>query len=280
MKKAFGRLEKVLDEIEYLFYYILENIRINKFNNKMQILRTKFKNEIISEFLVPLKPSKKVIILCGGMPSYPGKKDDLMKFLSKKGYWVFLPRYRGSWESSGSFLKISPYQDVVDIINELPRGFSDLWSGKKYKIKNPQIYLIGSSFGGPAVILASKDKRVKKAVAFSPVIDWRKESKIESVNSLGKFTKIAFGNGYRFTIKNWNKLKSGRFYNPINEIEDVDAKKLFIIHAKDDKVVYSKPSENFAKLTKCKFLLLKTGGHLSYSNLMLSKFWRKIKRFF
>lgn len=245
----------------------------------MQISRTRFKKEIISEFLAPIKSSKKVIILCGGMPSYPGKKNELMEFLSKNGYWVFLPRYRGSWESDGSFLRISPHQDVFDIIDELPRGFHDLWSNKKYKIKNPQIYLIGSSFGGPAVILASKDKRVKKAVAFSPVINWGVESKIEPIDWLGEFTKIAFGNGYRFTIKNWNKLKSGKFYNPINEIEDVDAKKLFIIHAKDDKVVYSNPSEDFAKQTDCKFLLLKNGGHLSLSNLMLPEFWRKIKLF-
>lgn len=245
----------------------------------MQISRTKFKKEIISEFLVPIKPSKKVIILCGGMPSYPGKRNDLMEFLVQKGYWVFVPRYRGSWESGGSFLKISPHQDVIDIINELPRGFKDLWSNKKYKIKNPQIYLIGSSFGGPAAILASKNKRVKKAVAFSPVIDWRMESKIEPIDWMEKFTKIAFGNGYRFVNKNWNKLKSGKFYNPISETKSLDGRKLFIIHAKDDEVVYSKSSEDFAKLTGCRFILLKTGGHLSLSNLILPKFWRKIKLF-
>lgn len=244
----------------------------------MQILRTKFKKEIISEFSTPIKPSKKVIILCGGMPSYTGRQNDLMEFLAKKGYWVFLPRYRGSWESGGSFLKISPHQDVIDIIDELPRGFHDLFSGKKYEIKNPEIYLIGSSFGGPAVILASKDKRVKKVVALSPVINWR-EKLNPSLDFMAKFMDIAFGNGYRFTIKNWNKLKSGKFYNPINEIKSLDAKKLFIIHAKDDEVVYSKPSEDFAKLTGCKFILLKTGGHLSLSNLMLPKFWNKIKKF-
>ncbi len=245
----------------------------------MFILRTKFKNEIISEFLVPIKPSKKVIILCGGMPSYPGRRNELMEFLAKKGYWVFLPRYRGSWESGGSFLKISPHHDIVDIIDELPRGFRDLWSNKRYKIKNSEIYLIGSSFGGPAVILASKDKRIKKVVAFSPVIDWRKESKIETVDSLSKFTKIAFGNGYRFIDKNWNKLKSGKFYNPMNEVKSIDGKKIFIIHAKDDDVVYSKPSEKFAKLTGCKFILLKRDGHLSISNLILPKFWKEIKKF-
>ena len=89
----------------------------------MNILRAKFKKEIISEFLPSLRPSKKVIIFCGGMPSYPGKKNDLMEFIAKKGFWIFLPRYRGSWESAGSFLKISPHYDIIDIIDQLPKGF-------------------------------------------------------------------------------------------------------------------------------------------------------------
>lgn len=246
----------------------------------MHILRTKFKKEIISEFLPPIKSSKKVIILCGGIPSYPGKQNNLMEFLGRKGYWVFVPRYRGSWESGGSFLKISPHQDIIDIIDELPGGFKDLWSGKKYKIKNPQIYLFGVSFGGPAAILASKDERVKKTVVFSPVIDWGNKNGLNpTIDFMGKFMKVAFGNGYRFTIKNWNKLKSEKFYNPINEIDLLDAKKLFVIHAEDDKVVYSKLSEDFAKQTGCKFILLKTGGHLSLSILMLPKFWEKIYSF-
>ncbi len=246
----------------------------------MEIFRTRFKKEIISEFLPSVKPSKKVVIFCGGMPSYQGKKNELMEFLAKRGYWVFVPRYRGSWESDGSFLKISPHQDIIDILDELPKGFKDLWSGKKYKIKNPQIYLFGVSFGGPAAILASKDKRVKRVVSFSPVIDWQVESKTESMDFMGKFIKEAFGNGYRFAMKNWNKLKSGKFYNPISEINSLDGKKIFIIHAKDDKIVYSKPSEDFAKLTGCKFILLKTGGHLASSSLMVPKFWKKIKSFY
>ncbi len=180
------------------------------------ILRTRIKRDIVCEFLPPAKPSRKVIILCSGAPSYPGKRD-LLKFLSTKGYWVFLPRYRGSWESGGLFLKISPHRDVLDVINQLPRGFKDLWSGKTYKIARPEIYLIGSSFGGAAVILSSRDRRVRRAVAFSPVTDWRAETKAEPIEKLFQFTRAAFGNGYRGTQRDWNKLKTGTFYNPAHE---------------------------------------------------------------
>ena len=242
------------------------------------ILRTRIKRDIVCEFLPPAKPSRKVIILCSGAPSYPGKRD-LLKFLSTKGYWVFLPRYRGSWESGGLFLKISPHRDVLDVINQLPRGFKDLWSGKTYKIARPEIYLLGSSFGGAAVILASRDRRVRRAVAFSPVTDWRVETKAEPMEKHIRFTRAAFGNGYRGTQRDWNKLKNGAFYNPAHEAATIDGAKLLIFHAKDDKIVYARTSAAFARATGARLVLVPQGGHLSVSNAMAPKFWKKIKLF-
>jgi alpha-beta hydrolase superfamily lysophospholipase len=253
------------------------------------ILRTRIKRNIICEFLPPMERSgnargrerggrNKVIVLCGGMPGYPGKSD-LSKFLSGKGYWVFIPRYRGSWESDGSFLKISPHRDVLDVITALPKGFKDLWSGKIYKINRPEVYLIGSSFGGPAVILASRDPRVRKAVALSPVTDWRVETKTEPIEKLGIFTRAAFGNGYRGTKKNWDKLKTGKFYNPAHEAASIDGSKLLIIHAKDDKVVYARTSIEFAQKTRAQLVLLKEGGHLSLSRIEKPKLWKEIERY-
>ncbi|MEK7212119.1 MAG: hypothetical protein AAB686_00385, partial [Patescibacteria group bacterium] len=91
----------------------------------MHTYRTRFKKEIVAEFLPPLgrKPKKnRVIILCGGHPGTPSKPQ-IVEFWAKKGYWVFNPRYRGSWESSGTFLKYSPEKDILDVIGELPKGF-------------------------------------------------------------------------------------------------------------------------------------------------------------
>ncbi|MBI5786979.1 MAG: prolyl oligopeptidase family serine peptidase [Candidatus Niyogibacteria bacterium] len=238
----------------------------------------RIRKDIVCEFLPPVRRSRKVIILCGGMPSYPSKRD-LLFFLSKKGYWVFSLRYRGSWESGGSFLKKSPHQDVLDVIRQLSSGFKDLWSGKVYKIRKPEVYVIGVSFGGPAAILASKSPKIKKSVVFSPVVDWDIRAKRNSVDWMRKFVKSAFGSAYRFKDKDWEKLKSGKFYSPAFEIKNLDAQKIFIIHAKDDRVVYSRPVEKFARELGCKFLLLKKGGHLSSSNLMEPEFWRKISAF-
>ena len=242
------------------------------------ILRTRIKKDIVCEFLPPAMSSRKVIILCGGMPGYPGKSA-LPEFLSGKGFWVFVPRYRGSWENAGSFLKISPHRDVLDVIDQLPRGFKDLWSGKTHKISQPEIYLLGASFGGAAIILASRDSRVRRAVAFSPVTDWRAETKMEPISKLRSFTDVAFGNGYRGTRHDWDKLKAGAFYNPAHEAASINGAKLLIFHAKDDKIVYARISAAFALATGARLTLLPRGGHLSISNTMTPEFWKPIQKF-
>src|SRR3989344_1401819 len=109
----------------------------------MQTLRTFFKKEIFADVFIPAKQSTKVVIMCDGAPSVPSKKT-LAEFFSKKGYWVIHIRYRGTWESKGVFLKKSLDQDLIDVIDELPKGFQDLWSKEKYKIQASNITLLGS----------------------------------------------------------------------------------------------------------------------------------------
>ena len=243
------------------------------------MFRTRFKKGIDAEFLPPVRPSSRVIIFCSGLPGWPGKKD-LAEFYAKKGYWVFIPRYRGSWESEGKFLARSPHLDVLDVIDGLPRGFTESWSGKRYKVMPTKIYLIGGSFGGPAVILASIDKRVDKVVALCPVIDWTVESKAEPIKKLARFTRDGFGAAYRPAPDAWKKLASGKFYNPITQVKKIDGRKLYLIHARNDQVVSFRPTKKFAQITGAKLTLLQSGGHLSRSILIQPTFYKRIKKFF
>ena len=77
------------------------------------MFRTRFKEQIVAEFLLPSQPRKtqRLIILCDGMPSIP-RKQPLSEFLAAKGFWVIYPRYRGAWESGGHFLEKSPHEDM------------------------------------------------------------------------------------------------------------------------------------------------------------------------
>jgi len=260
------------------FFYFRRSCKISP----MHPLRTRFKKEIVAEFLPPTKRAdwrkNRVVILCDGMPTVPHKRM-LLDFFSKKGYWVFHPRYRGTWESRGRFLKNSPERDILDVIAELPKGFKNLWDRKRYKVRPKSIYLIASSFGGPAAILASRDSRVTKVVANSPIVDWRAPSKTEPIDFVAKFTRNAFGEAYRFSLEDWKKLKSGRFYNPATHARRIDGRKIFILHAKDDDSVLFGPVKRFSKEVGAEFLPLERGGHGILYRITKPRIWRKIRKF-
>ncbi len=258
------------------------------------MLRTRFKKDIVCEFIPSSKPSHKVIILAHGIPGVP-KANETMEFWSRKGFWVFFPRYRGTWESGGEFLKHSPEKDILDVIDGIGKGFLDLWSGAVFHIPNSIFYIFGGSFGGPAAILCSRDPRVTKAVAFAPVIDWKAPSD-EPMDQLGAFIPKGFGNSYRFSKKNWNRLSRNEFYSPVSLLSsppfprgsaessrrggrNFDGKKLLIFHAKDDTCVPFSYTKKFAQKTGSKLITLRTGGHFGFNKSIEPKVYKEIKKF-
>src|SRR5215470_9576940 len=168
------------------------------------MFRTRFKEEIVCEFLPPARSGKKqkIIVLCDGMPSIP-RKQSLAEFLAKKGYWVFYPRYRGAWESAGNFLAKSPHLDILDIISELPKGWREAAFGQKFSVAPDDIFVIGGSFGGATALLCSLDPRVKRVIANCPVVDWSilpRSEKAETSNpNYAAYIREAFGQGYRLS---------------------------------------------------------------------------------
>ena len=248
------------------------------------MFRTRFKREIVAEFLPPARSIKRqqAIILCDGMPSMP-RKQPLVEYLSRKGYWVFYPRWRGAWESGGQFLARSPHQDILDIVSELPKGFRELAFGRKFRCSPETIFVIGGSFGGAAAILSSLDPRITKVIANCPVVDWsilRKEQKKETSNpSYAAYIRAAFGNGYRLSARNWNKLRGGIFYNPEYHLKDLTPCKVLMFHAKDDPYIPWKLVDSFARRASIKLNLLPRGGHLRTESVV-QKYWPQIKRFF
>ena len=250
----------------------------------ISMLRTKFKKEIVAEFLPPVRAGKKqkVIILCDGMPSIPSKQA-LAAFLAGKGYWVFYPRYRGAWESSGEFLAKSPHVDILDVIDELPKGVREVTFGRRFELSPDEIFVIGGSFGGAAAILASLDERVKKVIANCPVVDWSilaKSERAETSNpNYAAYIREAFGNAYRLSDRNWNKLRGGKFYNPSHHVEEITASKVMMFHAKDDPYVPYQSVERFAKRTGVALKSFRRGGHLS-TERTVQKHWGVISKFF
>ncbi|MGA7925645.1 MAG: prolyl oligopeptidase family serine peptidase [Candidatus Sulfotelmatobacter sp.] len=155
-----------------------------------------------------------------------------------QGFWVIYPRYRAAWESGGEFLERSPHEDILDIIDGLPRGMEEIAFGRRFRLSPDKIFVIGGSFGGAAAILASPDPRVSGVIENCPVVDWtildRSEKVETSKENYAEYIRKAFGNGYRLSDANWEKLRSGTFYNPWHHRAEITASKVMIFHAKDD----------------------------------------------
>lgn len=247
------------------------------------MFRTRFNNEILAEFLPPLRPGKKqkLIILCDGMPSIP-RKQSLSEFLASKGFWVIYPRYRGAWESGGEFLRKSPHEDILDVLDELPGELKDIAFGQRFRLAPDQVFVIGGSFGGAAAILLSLDSRVRRVVANCPVVDWAildAAEKAETANpNYAEYIREAFGNAYRLSDANWNKLRRGTFYNPWHHRKEIDGSKVLLIHAKDDPNVPYERTREFAEITGSKLKSLQRGGHIS-TDYVTRKYWREIRNF-
>ena len=248
------------------------------------MFRTRFKNEIVAEFLPPSRPRKKhkIIILCDGMPSIP-RKQPLSEFLASKGYWVIYPRYRGAWESGGEFLAKPPHEDILDVLDELPKELEEIAFGQRFRLAPHQVFVIGGSFGGAAAILLSLDRRVTRVVANCPVVDWSILDKAEkaetSKDNYANYIREAFGNGYRLSDVNWKKLWSGTYYNPWHHRNEIDGFKVLMFHAKDDPNVPYERTKEFAEITGAKLKTLKRGGHIT-TDYITRRYWPEIGKFF
>ena len=248
------------------------------------MFRTRFKKEIVAEFLPPVRVGKKqrVIILCDGMPSTP-RKQPLMTFLARQGFWVFYPRYRGAWESDGRFLEKSPHRDILDIIDELPKGVTENAFGQRFSLSPDEVFVIGGSFGGAAAILSSLDTRVTRVIANCPVVDWSilaRAEKVETANAnYAAYIREAFGNGYRLSDKNWRKLYSGTFYNPAHQVQKITPSKIMIFHAKDDPSIPYEGVKQFAERAGIKLKTLSRGGHVKTEHIVQT-YWPQIGKFF
>lgn len=235
--------------------------------------RTRFAQDIVTEFLPPAKPTNRVIIFAQGVPGMPSK-ERFMKYYAQKGWWVFVPRYRGTWESDGKFLVGEPTKDIADVIEGVQQPFMEYWGKNTYQISNPSIVLIGSSFGGPAALLNSKNSKVKKVITIASVINWREQSTDEPLAWLENIIKQSFGQAYRFHHEDWKKLGTS-FYNPIDNIDQIDGKKVIMYHAMDDTVVSPNNVAHFATSSGIKLVMKKKGGHLS--SRVLETWWQEKK---
>lgn len=219
-------------------------------------------NEIIFEFAIPEGEQKGIVILCDGMPSVP-KQKELLMYLSRKGFFVVFPRYRGTWESEGSFLANPLGNDIEEIIAFLAKGsITELYAGETFLVKQTPLYLVGSSFGGTIALSLISNSTISKIVAFSPLISFAGD-----LSDLKRFIRLGFGNGYRFTDAAWEKMASGQLFSLPMKISAGRNKDVLAICDSSDRTVDTGTIEAYAKEND--ILIMKTNniGHLSFSKI-------------
>lgn len=247
----------------------------------MTIARTRVTTDIVAEVGIPSRrrTRDRVIVLAMGMPTSPTKKD-LLTFLAGKGYHAILPRYRGTWESDGTFLRRSPARDITDIVDAITPEvtYTDVMTDEQFRLEPAEIHVIGSSFGGPAALFATNDRRVASGIALCPVVDFRAETAAEPHEWLKNALRAGFGNAYRFRDDDWHKLTSGALYNPITNLNAINPSKSYLIHTADDELVPRSTINTFLEYSACHATLLKRGGHLGTSDLCGRRMWQRVHK--
>lgn len=228
-------------------------------------------NEIIFEFTPPQKSSCGIIVICEGLPSVP-KRKELMVMLANNGFIVIFPRYKGTWESGGEFLKESPIKDIEEVLQVIKKGeVVELHASKKIKFPNCPIHLLGSSFGASVALALAGDKHIAKIVALSAIVDFKKHNETNNEEDLilvGEFIKRAFGEGYRFNDNRWREMANGNVFNPPQNINQETANNILIGYGKLDSKVNYKKIETYISDNKIKNVILEpNGGHLTFSKL-------------
>lgn len=237
------------------------------------IYRSKI-DDIIFEFSPAENEFCGIVIICEGLPSVP-KQRELLSYLSAAGYFVIFPRYRGTWESDGEFLKESPAKDIKDIINFIKNNkIKELYAGKEFDVRDKNINILGSSFGGSIALSLADNTDIDKIIALSPIVDFKthnKDGNEQNLLWLKDFIGQAFGRGYRFNDKNWDKMVSGELFNPKQKLDEKESEKISTIYDQSDKEIDYKKIENYASQNNIKTIKWDNVGHISFSKLSKDK---------
>jgi predicted nucleotidyltransferase len=215
---------------------------------------------IFLEYLLPSgsQPSS-FAILCDGLPSRP-YQNQLMNILAGLGYGVMYPRYRGTWESEGTFLETKPSEDISYLAKRLREGMD--FGG--LTIKASHISLLATSFGASVALSTSHDANIDQIIALSPVLNFESFSHLSSLKT---FLRKMYLSVYRFDDFGWNELAKGNAVPSALSVNKFFAAKIFLFGGREDKEIISRDLEAWGNNFGIPTIIYPEMGHLSFSML-------------
>jgi uncharacterized protein len=208
--------------------------------------------------------------------------------LASRGYGVLSFDFRGYGQSGGERGTVLPHEQVSDIRNAVT------WLVSRPEIDPTRIAVIGSSLGGSiAIMAAAQDDRIKACVAGCPFGHgdaamrnlYGSEEKFQAFMKKVEETKRTNGRLARFEIvfipeNIRNHLPAGTpmeftattvygflALNPLDVIDRIEPRPLFIIHAADDHVVPVAEARALKARAgaHCELEVIPTGDHFIFS---------------
>jgi len=237
---------------------------------------------VFFEFVLQDRSADAIIIL----PGFPSGNDfsDLMAFFYEKGYHVFVPRYRGTYQSAGVFLSKSPVDDIAFFMENLDSGYAkNMWDMKRETFKINKKILVSGSFGGSIALgLAARYGKISHLILQAPVWDFRThnaEGGEQDFDKITEFVRSSYKNCYRFRFKSLTK-KLGKFdeLNPAYYLPRVKEIPILVMHdPNDNEVLLKHTKEHMTFLERGTYLEHYLGHKLTRD--ILAAYWKDIDKF-
>ena len=172
------------------------------------LLSTAYYGSIFFDYILQDRLADAIVLL----PSLPSHNsyENQIKFWFEKGYHVFMPCYRGTYQSNGKFLSKNIVEDILDFVDEMNKGVvKNLWDGKKSEFRiNKKILVAGGFSGAFACGIAAKSDLFSHLILASPIWDFEShnsEGNELDLDALLDFIRKSYKNCYRFNFKSLKK---------------------------------------------------------------------------
>lgn len=230
----------------------------------MAIILKSYAKDTFFEFIIHKKLSKAIIIF----PGFPSNNnfDEIMLTLYKEGFNVFVPRYKGTFQSKGNFLKKDPINELSEFIEFLNKeSTTNLWNQEEVKFRNEEIILIGNSFGANMALNVSITNNINKVVLFSPVWDFKNHNtkyKEQDLEQLTRFVKRGWNNLYRYNFDNiQHKMMTYSSCDWEKNKKLITNQKILVFHDPKDSSVSIEHSRKFERDIEQVKLIEHSSGH-------------------
>lgn len=216
--------------------------------------RTKIKDTFIGMWFGGDKGN---IVLACGIPQYIDKYHPIIEQISRLGYNLFVPRYHGTFESSGKFSVLSSKKTIENTVTLVTKGKAiELFKNSEITWNhNIPLYVLGFSYGALPALLSNNN--IDKTILVCPFIDVNyhlEKSSGENLKETFEFIERAYPNLYR--LKAYDVLKD------LSIVELPEKKNsLIVVYSLEDTSIPKEEIDLLIQKYPNTKLITKNGGH-------------------